>query len=154
MAKKDEFVVDSSVVTKWFLVETGSVSAVRLRNQFATGRLKLAVPTLLFYEVTNALRFSGVFDVTDLALAARSLSKYHFGIWRPRGRLLELSAQLSVREDVTIYDACYVALAQMLGSKVITEDKELLTKFPADTVRMIRFDALSAGRNNSVDSAS
>ena len=139
MAKKGEFVVDSSVVTKWFLVETGSDQAIRLRDQFATGRLKLAVPTLLLYEVTNALRFSGVFDGTDLALVARSLSKYRFGIWRPRGRLLELSAQLSIRDDMTVYDACYVALARRLGSKVITEDKELLSKFPADTVALNRF---------------
>jgi len=102
----------------------------------------LAVPTLLFYEVANALRFSGIFDETDLALAAKSLSKYRFVVWRPRGKLLELSAQLSVREDVTVYDACYVALARRLGSKVITEDKELLSKFPTDTVLMARFDGI------------
>ena len=154
MAKKDEFVVDSSVVTKWFLVETGSDQAVRLRDQFATGQLRLAVPTLLFYEVINALRFSAVFDETDLALAARSLSKYRFGIWRPRGTLLELSAQLSVREDVSVYDAFYVALARRLGSKVITEDRELLSKFPADTVPVIRFASISSGEHNSAGSPS
>lgn len=140
MAKTNQFVVDSSVVTKWFLVETDSDKAITVRDRFATGRLKLVAPTLLFYEVTNALRFSGVFDATDLSLAARSLSKYRFEMWRPRGWLLELSAQLSVREEVTVYDACYVALARRLSSKLITEDKELLTKFPADTVPLLQFE--------------
>ena len=140
MAKKDEYVVDSSIVTKWFLIETDSDRAIRLRNEFATGRVRLTVPTLLFYEVTNAIRFSGIFNETDLALAAKSLSKYRFGIWRPRGKLLELSAQLSVRENVTVYDACYVALAIRLKTKLITEDKELLDKFPANTVRISRLD--------------
>ena len=140
MAKKDEYVVDSSIVTKWFLVETDSDQAIKLRNEFATGRLRLTVPTLLFYEVTNAIRFSGIFNETDLALAAKSLSKYRFGIRRPRGKLLELSAQLSVRENVTVYDACYVALAIRLKTKLITEDKELLDKFPANTVRISRLD--------------
>lgn len=139
MAKKDEFVVDSSVVTKWFLMEPDSDDAIRVRDAFATGQLKLAVPALLFYEVTNALRFSGLFKEADLALAARSLSKYKFGIWRPRGKLLELSAALSVRENLTVYDACYVVLAQRIGSKVITEDKELLDKFPAHTTTMTSF---------------
>ncbi len=142
MAKKDEFVIDSSVVTKWFLVEPDSGQAVRVRDEFATGRIKLAVPTLLFYEVVNALRFSGSFKVADLELASRSLSKYQFEIWRPRGRLLELSAKLSLEKDVTVYDACYVALAHRLGSSVITEDSELLTKFPSATLSLNRSDSV------------
>jgi predicted nucleic acid-binding protein len=138
VAKKDEYVVDSSVVTKWFLIETNSDQAIRLRDEFATGRLRLAVPTLLFYEVMNALRFSGVFNETELALAAKSLSKYRFGIFRPVGKLLELSTQLSVRNDITVYDACYTALAKRLGRELVTEDKELLDKFPTDTVPVDR----------------
>jgi predicted nucleic acid-binding protein len=140
MAEKDEFAVDSSVVTKWFLVESDSDLATSLRDDFATGRVRLAVPSLLFYEVMNALRFSGAFDEKDLALAGRALSKYQFGIWRPRGKLLELSAMLSLREDLSVYDACYVALAQRVRSKVITEDKELLEKFPAHTLPMRLYD--------------
>jgi predicted nucleic acid-binding protein len=144
MAKKDEFVVDASVVTKWFLVEPDSQDAIRLRDDFATGRVKLTVPTLLFYEVINALRFSGEFEAAALGLASRSLSKFQFSMWRPRGRLLELSAELSLREDVTVYDACYVALARRIESKVITEDRELLGKFPAYTMPMKGYNSNAA----------
>jgi predicted nucleic acid-binding protein len=112
---------------------------VALRDKFATRKIRLAVPTLLFYEVTNALRFSGVFDEAALSLAARSLSRYRFEIWRPIGGLLELSARLSLRNGVTVYDACYVALAQRKGSKVITEDGELLDKFPSSTMSLDGF---------------
>lgn len=141
MAKKNEFVVDASVVTKWFLVEPDSHEAIGLRDDFAMGRIKLTVPTLLFYEVVNALRFSGEFEEAELGLAARSLSKYQFGMWRPRGKLLELSAELSLREDLTVYDACYVALARRIESKVITEDRELLSKFPTHTMPMNSYDS-------------
>ena len=113
---------------------TKSESPIRNRD------LNLVVPTLLFYEVMNALRFSGIFNVTELSVAARSLSKYGFGIWRPCGKLLELSAELSVKGDVTLYDACYVALAQRIRSKVITEDKELLRKFPEYATAISGFD--------------
>ncbi|MDG6906673.1 MAG: type II toxin-antitoxin system VapC family toxin [Nitrososphaerota archaeon] len=143
MAKKEEYVVDSSIVTKWFLVESDSESAIRLRDDFATGRVGLAAPTLLFYEVMNALRFSGLYNERDLALAARSLSKYQFGIWRPRGKLLEQSSVVSLRQDLTVYDACYVALAQRMRTKVITEDKEILNKFPTYTIPMNRYTASS-----------
>jgi predicted nucleic acid-binding protein len=140
MAKKDRFVVDSSVVAKWFLTEPGSDRAIELRDEFATGRLDLSVPTLLFYEVMNALRFSGSFSRADLSMAARSLSNYRFDIWRPRGKVLELSTELSHDKDVTVYDACYVALAQRIGSKVVTEDRELLTKFPERAVAASKFE--------------
>jgi predicted nucleic acid-binding protein len=80
VAKKDQFVVDSSVVAKWFLTESGSDKAIQLRDEFATGRLELAVPSLLFYEVMNTLRYSGSFKSPDLIVAAKSLSKYRFGI--------------------------------------------------------------------------
>jgi len=144
VAKKDEFVVDASVVTKWFLVEPDSHDAIRLRDDFATGRVRLTVPTLLFYEVMNALRFSGEFEETELGVAARSLSRYQFGMWRPRGKLLELAAELSLREDLTVYDATYVALARRIESKVITEDGELLSKFPAHTMPMNGYDSSPA----------
>ncbi len=139
MEEKSELVVDSSIVAKWFLREPDSETAIGVRDGFATGRMKLAVPTLLFYEVVNALRFSGQFGEADLVLASRSLSKYQFEVWRPRGRLLELSAQISSSRGVTVYDACYVALAQRLSSKLITEDRELLSKFPALTISVGRF---------------
>ncbi len=139
MEKEEEFVIDSSIVTKWFMIEDDSNLALGVRDKFATRKVKLAVPTLLFYEVMNALRFSGIFNEADLVTVAKSLSKYQFETWRPMGKMLELSAQLGLRKDVTIYDACYIALAQRKGSKVITEDKELLDKFPALTFPLSRF---------------
>ncbi len=145
MAKKDQFVVDSSVVAKWFLTEPDSDKAIELRDEFATGRLELAVPTLLFYEVMNALRFSGGFKSPDLLVAAKSLSKYRFGIWRPRGKLLELSTELSVEKDLTVYDACYVALGKRTDCRLVTEDKELLAKFPTDTLALSDFEASDHG---------
>lgn len=139
VAKKDQFVADSSVVAKWFLMETGSERAIELRDEFASGRLKLAVPSLLLYEVMNTLRFSGGFASPDLLVAAESLSKYRFDIWRPRGKLLRLSSELSMRKDLTVYDASYLALAQRINSKVITEDRELLDKFPSQTMALSEF---------------
>jgi predicted nucleic acid-binding protein len=135
----DEFVVDSSVVVKWFLNEKDTDIAIRVRDGFATDRIKLSVPTLLFYEVMNALRFSGTFTEQDLNKASKSLSKYRFEIWRPVGRLLELSTMLSLKEDLTVYDASYIGLAYRKGSKVLTEDRELIEKFPKFTLSLSQF---------------
>ena len=133
MAEKNSFVVDSSVVAKWYLSEPGTDAALAIRDAFATRKLDLKVPTLLVYEVVNALRFSGAFSAVELALAARSLSRYRFEFWRPRGKLLEMAANMSMVKGVTVYDACYVALASIKKCKVITEDREVIEKFPALT---------------------
>jgi predicted nucleic acid-binding protein len=42
----------------------------------------------------------------------------------------------SLREGLTVYDACYVALARRIESKVVTGDNETLGKFPALTIPM------------------
>ena len=137
---KDALVVDSSVVAKWYLVEEGSGAAISIRDEFATGKLDLAVPTLMFYEVVNALRFSGAFSGVELELAARSLGKYGFQAWRPRGRFLELATKMSFESGVTVYDASYVALAKMRGCKAVTEDRELLERFPGIAVPLSEFN--------------
>jgi hypothetical protein len=58
-------------VTKWYLLGEGSDSAIGIRDRFVTGGLELAVPTLLFYDVMNALRFSRAFLGPELTLASR-----------------------------------------------------------------------------------
>ncbi len=137
--EKGEFVIDASVVAKWFLLEESSEEALKIRDSFATARIKLAVPTLLFYEVMNALRYSKAFKKGDLLLASWSLSKYGFEVWQPRGRLLEQSVELSIENDVTVYDACYVALALRKKTRIITEDEELLGKFPQNSMTVNHF---------------
>src|SRR2546427_520833 len=69
----------------------------------------------------NALRFSRLFKKKDLGLAAKPPSKHKFGLWRPKGKLLELSGELCLREDLTVYDSCYAALAQRTGTKLLLE---------------------------------
>ncbi len=131
--EKQKAVADASIVAKWFLDEESSEKARQLRDSFATGKVTISVPSLLFYEGLNALWRSGLFSEEDLTLAARSLSKYGFDIWEPRGSIYEQSAMLSSKHAISIYDAAYVALAFRLNATLYTADSELLQKFPKNT---------------------
>jgi predicted nucleic acid-binding protein len=150
--KSDEFVIDSSVVAKWFLNENGSDIAIGIRDRFATNQVGLSIPTLLLYEVMNALRYGGNMSESDLVVASKSLSKYQFEIWRPLGSLLESSAKISLKKDLTLYDAVYVALAQRKGTRLITEDKELLGKFPRSTIPLKMFSEVAASPSSNTPS--
>ncbi len=133
---EEEAVADASVVAKWFLEEDCSEQARRLRDSFVTGKLSLSVPSLLFYEVLNALWRSGQFSAEELVLAARSLHKYGLRVWEPKGEIIEKTAATAVREDISAYDAAYVCLALHLEAKLYTADDELVAKFPDAAVRI------------------
>src|SRR6266699_2685814 len=92
--------MDAAVCAKWFLDEEYSENARRLRDSFVKGRLGIAVPSLLFYETLNALRYSKLYDERELGLAAESLSKYGFDVWSPKGEVYTETAHLSLGHDI------------------------------------------------------
>jgi len=96
----------------------------------------ISIPSLTHYEVINALRYSGVFDEASLLLAGRSLSKYPFEVWSLKGRLLDETVRISLNENLTVYDASYVALARRKNAVLLTEDAGLLQLFPSTTMSL------------------
>ncbi|HEC40443.1 MAG TPA: PIN domain-containing protein, partial [bacterium] len=61
-----EIVIDANVVVKWFIEENDSDKARFLRDKFIEGKIELIIPTLLYFEVLNALKFSQLFDPSEL----------------------------------------------------------------------------------------
>lgn len=137
--------VDASVCAKWYLDEEYSDRARLLRDEFVKGQIAITVPSLLFYETLNALRYSRAFDEKELRVAADSLSKYGFEVWEPRGEVYREAARLSLAQDITVYDAAYVALSEHLRALFYTVDKKLLDRFPrrARHIRIFKEQASS-----------
>jgi predicted nucleic acid-binding protein len=131
-----KIVADTSVVVKWFIEEAYSSEAKQMRDAFLTGNALISVPSLFYYEVLNVLWHSGLYPEEELLLSARALSKYGFEVYEPRGTVYELSAKLSSKHSISVYDAAYVALALHLEATLYTADAELIRKFP-DTSRHI-----------------
>jgi predicted nucleic acid-binding protein len=93
----------------------------------------MSVPILLFYEALNALRYSDVYNEEELASVARALSKYGFETWEPKGKLYEQMTKISLRHNISVYDASYIALALHLKAVFYTADLELTQKFPKNS---------------------
>jgi predicted nucleic acid-binding protein len=111
MARKA--VIDASTVAKWFLEEEYTPQALRLRDDFVSGALPLVAPSMLLFEVLNALRFSGVFKKKELREIARALGIYGFELCDLVGDFAERTVRVAVEKDLTIYDASYIALAEL-----------------------------------------
>ena len=89
-----------------------------------TGAL-LAAPELVLFEAANIFRRQLLFGALDQAqarLAHQDLVDLPLQIW-PYAPLAARAWEL--RNNLTIYDGSYVALAELLGTSVITLDTRL-----------------------------
>jgi len=59
-------ILEVSVVLKWFVDEEDSDQALRLREEFYTGKREIVVPDLLLFEVANALRYNPSFTAEEV----------------------------------------------------------------------------------------
>jgi len=128
--EETKVVLDSSIIVKWFLKELYSEEAIKVRNDYVQRKISIAVPSLLIYEVLNALRYSGVYSEEELKEICLALNKYGFEIHDIEGDLKSKVVEIAYRHIITVYEASYVALAMKLKTVLYTADDELLEKFP------------------------
>lgn len=117
------FVVDASVVIKWFVPETRAIEALRVY----TSGTPLHAPSFLSVEVANIAwkkirlreitRADGDFIVARLPLL--SLTRH------PDDTLLAAAFDLANKTQRTVYDCLYLALAVQLGGQMATDDEKL-----------------------------
>lgn len=117
-------VVDASVIVKWYIPERDHASALALREDYLDGDVDLIAPSLLPFEVINALRYSGDYEGDALTAAAESLADYGIELrsFAGSGDITTTATEL----DVAIYDATYLALAAAIDSPAYTADERLL----------------------------
>ncbi|MCX8188224.1 MAG: type II toxin-antitoxin system VapC family toxin [Nitrososphaeria archaeon] len=120
-------VVDSSVVVKWYVLEEFRSEALAIRDDYLNGLFRLAAPSLMVYEVVNAVRYSRK-DIQPEKLKAicESLAKYGFDLYELKGEYANLTIDIAIENNITVYDASYIALAQYLDTSLYTSDTKLL----------------------------
>lgn len=89
------------------------------------GSSSLAAPAVAVFEAANVLRglrLSGELDAVEAALAHGDLVALPIELWS-YGAVAERAWDL--RGSVTVYDASYVALAELLDAPLVTLDARL-----------------------------
>lgn len=131
-----DFVVDASVVVKWFVDEDESAQARLLMQDFAAQDVELHAPALLPYEVLNALRYHPGFSEERQLAAQAALERFAFREYPFRGEHSRRTLHLAVSENLAIYDASYLALARELGLMLVTADESLARVAGPDALRL------------------
>ena len=114
------FVVDASLVIKWFVPEVDSDAARR----WLDASHDYVAPDLLFPETGNAVWKKvrrGELSPDDAQQLVTDLSVIAVEAVSMRGLLPDAHA-LALRTGITVYDATYLALAVRLETQLVTGD--------------------------------
>jgi predicted nucleic acid-binding protein len=119
-----EAVLDASVVIKWFRSqgERHVDPARALRASFEAGELLVFAPPLLRLEIVNVAGRRWHWDEAALVDLASALAELGFELTEPDlVRVAHWTAH-----GLTAYDAAYVAVAEALGTRLVTDDDLIL----------------------------
>jgi predicted nucleic acid-binding protein len=134
----EEIVIDASVVVKWFIEENNSDKALFLRDRFIDGKVELYVPSLLYFEVLNALKYSQLFEPSELEDAGESLENYGFKVITIKNEIRKHMIHAAVDYNLSIYDACYLGLSIGLEKLFCTADEKIIKKIPPTLKKQVK----------------
>lgn len=124
-----KYVIDTSVAVKWFSkTEKDTENALELRQALLDGFCFITAPDLLIYELANVLKHNANFTETDVKSALESVYNMGMEIKPPENSVLDLAINIAFKLNVTVYDACFLALAQTLQIPLITADYKFITR--------------------------
>ena len=134
------------------MVEDDSDQVYRLFEHLKAPATRLYVPALFDIECANILwkyvrRFG--YAAEDAQRNLRWLQELALVRAEPPG-LLEKALRVAIAHDVSVYDACYVALAAALNVPLVTADRRLAGKFEGTRERVVHlsdFSLPAAGRD-------
>ncbi len=119
---RQTLVIDASVGVKWFTAsnEESLFQALAIRDAHVAGDVAILVPDLFFYEVANAIiqkksiPYTAVQSVINKLFTLR-INPVYFDL-----DLMVTSVSLAREIGITVYDACYIAVAQKHGCPLVT----------------------------------
>jgi predicted nucleic acid-binding protein len=125
------YVVDASVVLKWFLPDNDSQEAERLLLDFLRGSIALFAPDFLLIEIASGLwRRSivrGELSASDAESIYRDLLTIPLNL-RPSDSLAASAFSLALTHRHSVYDAFYCALSVEMDCDFVTADRLLVAK--------------------------
>jgi predicted nucleic acid-binding protein len=141
MSAPSACVVDAGIVLKLVLLETYTLEVQAYFLRLGADVVAHA-PDLLLTECSNVLwkqvRFQGYpvaqaecdqLDILGLAIQ-----------WTPTATLLPRALSLAMTHRITVYDACYLALAESLSLPLLTADQRLANSVHIPSVMILTPD--------------
>jgi predicted nucleic acid-binding protein len=129
------YVIDASVLVKWFLYEESDRDrALALRELHISRRSTIFIPELALLEVLNAIRFSPRAEEEDGDTALETLNDLNLETKAADANLFRKANAIAWAYKITVYDAVYVALAEQLGFPLITANELMARRLKGHSI--------------------
>ena len=124
-----KYVIDASIAVKWYSAfgEDDLMKADKLLQNYVDGSCDFIAPTLIVYELANALRFNPNFEVADVKRATNDFFDLQIILEDP-SQYMKSAIDLAFKYSITIYDAVYASLSQVTGIPLITADYQFYAR--------------------------
>jgi predicted nucleic acid-binding protein len=119
----ESYVVDASVVAKWFnRGEEFEKESDRLRRAWVNDVIQLEAPSHLPFEVANSIWKNPNVRARKAASLTKALVEVAPRLYNLTEATAEQAMSLARRRQITFYDASYLALAKVLSLTLVTSD--------------------------------
>jgi len=132
-------IIDASVAAKWFLKgEEYEDESLSLRQEYEAGEINLSAPSLISYEVCNAIWKRKDIGSEAAAELAELASEYLDRIALSPGPESYRRAVSNARVwDLTVYDSSYATMSEELKRPLITADDDLRARLAKTSIPVI-----------------
>ncbi len=134
---KETVVLDASIIVKWFCEEEYTDIALRIRDRFFGQELDVVVPDLMFYEVSNAIRYNMVLSLEEKLELIEDIYSTDFEVVSSTKEIISEAMDSALDTDTTIYDNVYLAVGRFKRCNLITADKVFRNKINTNEVIFI-----------------
>ena len=130
------YILDASVATRFILDEDHGEKAQKLLGDFMRGEVELTAPTIISFEVGNALRTATARNIIK-ADEAQSAFRRFLGLRLAEKKVAddELLGALewSTKKGVSLYDGVYIWFSIKSGYPLLTADSKQLEAAKGET---------------------
>jgi predicted nucleic acid-binding protein len=119
---RQTLVLDASVGVKWFSDkgESSLVNALAIREAHSDENILIVVPDFFYYEVANAIVQKKFIPADAVQSVVAAMFALRLRTAPVDADLLVNAVNISRQFNITVYDSCYIAVAQSLNCPLIT----------------------------------
>lgn len=128
--------VDASVAIKWYFNEVSSQDALRWYRLIKNRSVVAIAPELIFLEISNVVLRRYKFSGGDCLAMVDDLERLGLEVVPVSDLNLTNIIRFAAQHRLTVYDASYLEVARVSGTRLLTVDQEMIERVPALTQKL------------------